>query len=157
MKWLGLIFAIPILLVSGGLLLNRPPLLSPPGPWERLKIYLTTNVSETRPDHELPELRPPHFSAGPKEVQDAVVTAMGSLGWQDIQETGNEVHAVVVSPLFRFRDDVIVRIQSDAGGTLLQARSASRIGKGDLAANAGHLQLLFVQIGLLLTEADGAE
>lgn len=48
MKWFALILALPFLLVSGGLLLNRPPLLSPPGPLERLKTYLTTNVAETR-------------------------------------------------------------------------------------------------------------
>ena len=59
MRWLSLLFVLPILLLVAGLLGNRPPLFSPPGPLERLKAYLTTNVAETRPDHPFPELRTP--------------------------------------------------------------------------------------------------
>lgn len=154
MKWFVLIIALPILLLSGALLLNRPPLLSPPGPLVRLKIYFTTNVAETRADNECPELRPRHFSEDADQMRGAVVDAMRSLGWREIQATGNEVRAVVVSPLFRFRDDVTVRIQAEGQGALLHARSASRTGKGDLAANAWHLQLLFEQVGRRLAEVD---
>jgi len=154
MKWFVLIIALPILLLGGALLLNRPPLLSPPGPLVRLKTYFTTNVAETRTHHEFPELRPRHFSGDVGQVRDAVVSAMRSFGWREIQATGNEVRAVVVSPLFRFRDDVTIRIQVEDQGSLLQARSASRISKGDLAANARHLQLLFEQVGHRVPEAD---
>ena len=145
MKWFALLLALPLLLLSGGLLLNRPPLLSPPGPLERLKAYLTTNVAETRLNHEFLELRPPLVQADKMQTTDAVVRAMSSLGWTEIQATEGEVRAIVVSPLFRFRDDVTVRLEQADGGTLLHARSASRIGKGDLAANARHLLDLFAE------------
>jgi hypothetical protein len=46
-KWFAFLIAVPFLPLAGGLLLNRPPMLSPPGPMERLRTYLTTNVAET--------------------------------------------------------------------------------------------------------------
>ena len=119
MKWFALLLALPFLLLAGGLLLNRPPLLAPPGPMERLKTYLTTNVAETREGHVFPELRPPLFAAEAKATQDAVEAAMGSLGWREIQMTEGEVRAVVVSQLLRFRDDVMAWTEATEGGTLL--------------------------------------
>ena len=150
MKWFALILALPVLLITAGLLLNRPPLLSSPGLIERLSTYLTTNVAETRLDHEFTELRPPLIPAGKDQAQEAVLTAVRSLGWQEIQLIDGEVRAVVVSPLLRFRDDVTVRLEGTVGGTLLYARSASRVGKGDLAANARHLRELFEEVEHLL-------
>jgi uncharacterized protein (DUF1499 family) len=156
MKWFALILALPFLLLAGGLLLNRPPLLAPPGPAERLKRYFTTNVAETRERHLFSESRPPLFATEAKETRDAAVAAMRSLRWREIQMIEEEVRAVVVSTLFRFRDDVIVWTEATEEGTLLHARSASRVGKGDLAANAGHLQALFAKVAELIgnTEPD---
>ncbi len=154
MKWFVLVLALPFLLLAGGLLLNRPPMLSPPGPMERLKTYLTSNVAETRAEHPFPELRPPLFAAEVKETQDAVVTAMQSLGWREIRASKEEVRAVMASALFRFHDDVSVRTEATEGGTLLHARSASRVGKGDLAANAKHLRVLFAQVERLIATKD---
>jgi len=154
MKWIVFLLALPFLLLAGGLLLNRPPLLAPPGPVERLKTYLTTNVAETQEGHVFPELRSPLFATEAKATQDAVVAAMRSLGWREVQVIDGEVRAVAVSALFRFRDDVTVRLEATEGGTLLHARSASRIGEGDLAANAKHLRLLFAQVERLISMKD---
>ena len=154
MKWIVFLLALPFLLLAGGLLLNRPPLLAPPGPVERLKTYLTTNVAETQEADVFPELRSPLFATEPKATQDAVLAAMRSLGWREVQAIDGEVRAVAVSALFRFRDDVTVRLEATEGGTLLHARSASRIGKGDLAANAKHLRLLFAQVERLISMKD---
>jgi uncharacterized protein (DUF1499 family) len=152
MKWLVLLLMLPLTLIAGGLLLNRPPLLSPPGPLERIKTYLTTNVAETRVDHEFPELRPRLIPASANETRDAVVAAMRTLGWREIQAFEGEARAVVVSPLFRFRDDVTVRFEATPDGILLNAGSASRIGKADVAANASHIVALFAEVERLLHE-----
>lgn len=151
MKWFAFLLAVPFLLVVGGLLLNRPPMLPPPGPMERLKTYLTTNVAETREGHAFPELRPPLFAARTDTTIDAVAQAMRSLGWREIQVGEREIRAVAVSAIFRFRDDIVVRPEATGEGTLLQARSASRVGKGDLAANARHLEALFAEVERLIS------
>ncbi len=152
MKWLFLALTVPVVLLAGGLLLNRPPLLSPPGVFERLKAYLTTNVAETRPDHRFPELRTPLVPLETGEARTAVLAAMQELGWQQVEVASDGIRAVVVSRLFRFRDDVTVRLEEIDGGTRLHARSASRVGKGDLAANAGHLRALFAAVDRLAIE-----
>jgi len=143
MKVILFVLALPFLLLSGGLLLNRPPLLSPPGPFERVRTYLTTNVAESQADHVFPELRPLRLRADRNQVRDAVVAAMEALGWTDIEARDSEVRAVVVTTLFRFRDDVTAWTEQAGADTLVQVRSASRIGKGDLAANARHILDLF--------------
>ena len=71
---------------------------------------------------------------------------MRDLGWRDIRVDHAEIRAEVVSPLFRFRDDLTARIEGTNAGTLIHARSASRTGKGDLAANARHIGDLFAQV-----------
>jgi uncharacterized protein (DUF1499 family) len=139
MKWLLLILALPLVLIAGGLALNRPPLLNTPGPLERLRVYLTTNVAETRPDHVFSELRTPLIAADLDATRSAVLAGMEQLGWREIQTDDSELRAVVVSRLFRFRDDIRVRLEAAEGGTRLHVRSASRVGKGDLAANARHV------------------
>lgn len=147
MKWLLLILTLPLVLIAGGLALNRPPLLAAPGPLERLRTYLTTNVAETRPDHRFPELRSPWIRADLDATRTALQAAVRELGWEEVRETEDgELHAVVVSKLFRFRDDVRVRLETGEGGTWLHARSASRVGKGDLAANARHIQDLIIAV-----------
>jgi hypothetical protein len=58
---------------------------------------------------------------------------------------------VAVTPLFRFRDDVGLTIEGatadgDGTGSKIQMRSRSRIGKGDLGANAKRIRKVFDRI-----------
>lgn len=143
MKWLIVIIMLPILLLAGALLMNRAPLWQEPGPLTRLQLYLTTHVAATRPDHERPELRTLLFDQPLSEVRERVVTAMQQLGWQQIRSDGEQVRAVVVTPLFRFKDDVEVRLRSNENGVQVDVKSESRVGKGDLAANTRHILDLY--------------
>jgi uncharacterized protein (DUF1499 family) len=146
MKWLIAIMLLPVLLVAGALLLNRAPLWQAPGPLARLQLYLTTHVAETRPGHQRPELRPLLLDGPSSQVRERVVAAMRRLGWQQIWQEGDVVRALVVTPLWRFKDDVEVRLQPAAGGIRVNVRSQSRLGKGDLAANTRHIRELFRQL-----------
>lgn len=145
MKWLLiLLLCLPVLLTAGALALNRVPLLDPPGPLLRLKVYLGQNEAATRPDHDFPELRTPRLAAGPAVVKACLVTRMRQLGWQEIEasEDGRVISAVVVTPLLGFKDDVRVQLEPDEGGTLIHARARSRVGKADFGANQRHLRTL---------------
>lgn len=147
MKWLGLLILVPALLVVGALALNRPPLFDPPGPVARLKTYLTTNVAETSPASVRPELQTRTYPLGEKALQAAVLTAMKKLGWRDVRVGPAGIQAVAVTPWLGFRDDVNVRLSPIGGNrTRLDARSASRVGRGDLAANERHLLDLFAEL-----------
>jgi hypothetical protein len=147
MKWLALLLLLPFLLVAGAIALNRPPLFDPPGVLRRLETYLTTNVAQTAPDHRQPELRTRLYPMDIAELRQATAAAMRELGWKDIRTQGDAIRGVAVTPLLRFRDDVTVHLAAaPGGGTRMDARSASRVGRGDLAANERHLLDLFARL-----------
>jgi len=146
MKWTLLIVAVPFAWGIGALLLNRAPLFEPPGLWQRLALYLTTNVAETRTDRPRAELRPLRLPLELAQARTAVGTAMADLGWEDIRVTPEGVSAVVTSALFGFKDDVVVRLEASSGAVIVNVRSASRQGCGDFAANTRHVQRLFERL-----------
>jgi len=54
------------------------------------------------------------------------------------------IEGVAVTFLFRFRDDFIIRIKENKeGGCSVDMRSKSRLGKGDLGANANRIRDYF--------------
>ena len=53
------------------------------------------------------------------------------------------VHLTRKTRLFRFVDDVHLRIFPDGGGSRVEGTSQSRVGKGDLGQNARNLRELF--------------
>ena len=73
------------------------------------------------------------------EVHAAARAAIARAGWQivgDDAEAGR-LEAVATTRWFRFKDDIVVRLRDRAeGGTRIDMRSKSRIGRSDLGTNA---------------------
>lgn len=143
---LWLLLTLPPILVAAVLVQNRAPLFSEPGPWQRLGVYLGSNVAQTSPTHAHPELRTPWFASEPQTLRPLVLVAMQSLRWRAIREQDGVIHAEVVTPIMRFVDDVSVRFETRDGRTALHLRSASRVGRADFAANQLHLQRLLAAL-----------
>jgi uncharacterized protein (DUF1499 family) len=82
----------------------------------------------------------PLLSERPRaEVLTAVEAVAKASGWEvhSVDWERGRLEAVVTSLLFRFRDDVVVRVRDAPGGKVaVDLRSRSRVGKGDLGANA---------------------
>ena len=59
-------------------------------------------------------------------------------GWTIIASDpgSGRIEATATTPWFGFRDDVAVRIRPEGRGSRVDVRSVSRIGRGDLGANA---------------------
>lgn len=58
-------------------------------------------------------------------------------------ETGQGILEVVaITPLFAFRDDIVIRVLPDEAGSRLDIRSASRRGRHDFGANARRIEYL---------------
>jgi hypothetical protein len=131
-------------LLAAGIIGNRLPLSEPPGWGTRLSTYLNTNVAETTPDSQFPELRLRRYDAPPALIFDVTRKAVERLRWEAVfdHET-KEIKAVVTTKLWKFKDDVTIQIQpAQPSGSLLVVRSASRVGKGDLGANTRHIMNL---------------
>jgi uncharacterized protein (DUF1499 family) len=77
--------------------------------------------------------------AEPPEAAFAkALAAARAAGWTIIASDpgAGRIEATATTPWFGFRDDVVVRVAPDGRGSRVDVRSVSRIGKGDLGANA---------------------
>jgi uncharacterized protein (DUF1499 family) len=92
------------------------------------------------------KLAPLRVSAAPDAVfQQALALAREQPRWQVtvVNPETRTFEGVVETRLFRFRDDFVVRIRPDGEGTRVDMRSKSRVGKGDLGANAKRIEEFF--------------
>ena len=64
------------------------------------------------------------------------------LGWEVYHEDRNAgvIEAVDTTPIMDFSDDIVIRVRASERGTLLDLRSVSRVGIGDLGANADRIR-----------------
>jgi uncharacterized protein (DUF1499 family) len=134
---------LPLSLAVGAIWMNRAPLLADPGPFERLRVYLARNVVETAAGHPFPELRPRVFGLDAPELLRRAQRAIVALGWELVASEPDQgrVHAVVQTPLLRFRDDVWVMVEAvGQGESRIHLRSASRVGSADFGANLRHVR-----------------
>ncbi len=147
-------------LTGNAILRNRVPIGAPPGAVARLTTYLTNNVAETRDDHRFPELRSRSFEVGADDLVEYIRRACERLGWENVSvgpETA-EVRAQVRTPLLRFTDDLDARVEpTGPGSAKLHVRSSSRVGRGDLGANARHVLDLYEAIEVLIAEKRSGE
>ena len=146
-RWILMLLLVAIGLLAGGVVLNGLPLSDPPGMPVRLFTYLNTHVAETIEGSPFPELRPRHFSVAADPLFVKVKEAIGLLPRWEIVESDDgrrELHAVVTSALFRFKDDVTVMVQPEPSGRpAVMVRAVSRVGKGDLGTNTRHVLDLY--------------
>jgi uncharacterized protein (DUF1499 family) len=65
-----------------------------------------------------------------------------NLGWDIYHQDSNTgvIEAVDTTSIMGFKDDIVIRVRSSAQGTLLDLRSVSRVGEGDLGANAQRIR-----------------
>jgi uncharacterized protein (DUF1499 family) len=92
-----------------------------------------------------PDLVPQLLDANPQEVFDRAQSALNTMGLEitaAVPEEGR-LEAVATTFWFRFKDDVVIRIQAEGNQTRIDARSLSRVGRGDLGANGLRLQEFF--------------
>lgn len=112
---------------------------------------LTTNVAETNGESPDPLLRPITIGVPVEAAAKAVLdVALGFDRWTFASRTDDAGRVtlafVYATPLFRFKDDVTVQLVPTADGTTIDARSASRVGRGDLGQNPRTLRLLMSRL-----------
>ena len=146
MRWFIRALALVVVMAAGAvvssLMGNEARLLGPPGVGARLRTYLSTNVAETSDTSPFPELRPRRYpDLGPEALFARVEEAVGALPRSRIRERHPHAHwlrAVVRTRVLRHRHDLTVWVEADpAGGAVLNARSASRGGRGDSRPTRG--------------------
>ncbi|MEE8311559.1 MAG: DUF1499 domain-containing protein [Candidatus Binatia bacterium] len=61
----------------------------------------------------------------------------------DEDRRAGRIEAVSMSRVFRFKDDVVVRVRETESGSMIDVRSRSRDGRGDMGVNARRIEDFF--------------
>jgi uncharacterized protein (DUF1499 family) len=99
-----------------------------------------SSVAATADGAADPRLRPHVYPLPPVQTAHALVDAIDSLPrWEVIAGKDGVIWATRRTRLFRFVDDVYLLLLPTHDSTVVFARSASRVGRGDLGQNRRNL------------------
>jgi uncharacterized protein (DUF1499 family) len=95
-----------------------------------------------------PDIEPVLLAVPPAEAFKRVERVATALGWEIVARVPTEgrLEAVVTSPWFGFRDDVVVRIRPQGTGSRVDIRSKSRNGEADLGGNVDRVRGFLVRL-----------
>ncbi len=105
-------------------------------------IWPLINDIKTGATPEYPDIQPQRFNQPFDKVFEAATNASRAMGWE-MRETNREqgiIEAIATVPLFKFKDDVTVTVTREGDATIVNVRSKSRVGKGDLGVNARRIR-----------------
>jgi len=89
-----------------------------------------------------PEIEPLVTNRSPAETFGLARETARGLGWEIVaaDSAAGRIEATATSAWFGFKDDVVVRITPEGGGSRVDVRSVSRVGKSDVGANAARIR-----------------
>ena len=139
---------ISLLIVAGILFVSIACLAWQIDDWSRDFVQ---NRAATSADAANAALRPIKADVPPGQVARLIEEVVDDLrGWQIESQSESETRIQFMltrtSRLFRFVDNVTVRIEPTADGCVINATSQSRVGKGDLGQNPRNIAELFSAI-----------
>ena len=95
-----------------------------------------------------PDIAPVQLTVPPDRAFARAEAAARALGW-DIaaaEPADGRIEATATTRWFRFKDDVVIRVTPAAGGSRVDVRSVSRIGRSDLGANAKRIRAFVAKL-----------
>ena len=119
---------------------ETPPQFSPPQPYE-------TQFAELQ-RIGYPELRALELALPPAQAFARARAAAQARGWEIVaaDEAAGRIEAVATTRWFGFKDDIVIRIRAAGGGSRIDMRSRSRVGRSDLGANAKRIQDFLTEV-----------
>jgi len=95
-----------------------------------------------------PDLQPRVVAREPAAAFEAALSAARQMGWDVVgaDVATGRIEATASTPWFGFNDDVVIRIMPAEGGSRIDIRSVSRVGKGDLGANARRIRAFLAKV-----------
>ena len=95
-----------------------------------------------------PDLKALTVADAPDVAYDKALAAAKTLGWAIIASdpARGRIEATDTVPWWGFHDDVVVRLTPSDGGTRIDVRSKSRVGKGDVGVNAKRIADFYAKV-----------
>jgi uncharacterized protein (DUF1499 family) len=90
-----------------------------------------------------PDIQSLHLDVAPPQAFTRAQAAVQAMHWDLVAATpeAGRLEATDTTALFGFKDDVVVRVRADGSGSRIDVRSVSRVGGGDLGANAKRIRV----------------
>jgi uncharacterized protein (DUF1499 family) len=109
------------------------------------------NDVETGQTPEYPELKVRDYMTSEDKVAKAARATVERLPrWAFVAQGkgpgGTEIQAIAQTRVWRFKDDVTIRVRREGGRTRVSVRSKSRVGKADFGQNARNIQLFLREL-----------
>ncbi len=95
-----------------------------------------------------PDIRPVDLPLPPAAAYARALDVAKAFGW-DIaaaDPASRRIEATATTPWFGFRDDVVIRVTPTEGGSRVDVRSLSRVGRGDLGTNAKRVRAFLAKL-----------
>ncbi|MGK7296152.1 MAG: DUF1499 domain-containing protein [Candidatus Wenzhouxiangella sp. M2_3B_020] len=91
----------------------------------------------------------------PAMVFDAALATAREQGWEIVaaDEDDHRIEATDTTLWYGFKDDVVIRIEPSDGGSRLDIRSKSRVGRSDLGKNAARIRTYLGDLSTRLEDA----
>jgi uncharacterized protein (DUF1499 family) len=85
-----------------------------------------------------PDIKTIHSGLSRDKAFDKALKAAESLKWEIVDQNREKgrIEAFDTTFWFGFRDDIVIRIKAENGGSVTDIRSLSRVGMGDMGTNA---------------------
>jgi uncharacterized protein (DUF1499 family) len=95
-----------------------------------------------------PDIRPLALGVAPAEAFALALRVARDMGWEIVaQDAANgRIEATATTFWFGFKDDVVVRVVPSGSGSRIDVRSLSRVGVGDVGANAKRIRKYFERL-----------
>jgi uncharacterized protein (DUF1499 family) len=92
-----------------------------------------------------PDLLPLILDVSPDTAFDSVMAVVEKMGWEVVNTSKSfgRIEATDTTFWFKFKDDIVIRLRPESSGVRVDARSVSRVGKGDVGINALRLRKFF--------------
>jgi len=103
--------------------------------------YLDDGTAEKQAE-AYPDIKTIVLQQSPSDVYIAALDAADAMGWEIVASEPLEgrIEATATTPFVGFKDDVVIRIVAVGPDTLVDIRSKSRIGRGDMGVNAARIR-----------------
>ena|SRR5688500_17291299 len=95
-----------------------------------------------------PDIQPLELSMLPAAAYARAFAAARAMGWEIVaaEPAAGRIEATATTRWFGFKDDVVVRVRGTSAGSRIDARSVSRVGRGDVGTNARRIRAYFAEI-----------
>lgn len=89
-----------------------------------------------------PDIVPLRLERPPAEAYARALAAARASGWEIVaaDSAAGRIEATATTAWFGFKDDVVVRVSAEGGGSRVDVRSVSRVGQSDVGANAKRIR-----------------